>query len=97
MDYKDLKDSYSKLGSAVEELAGEGVILVVRNKDGNPRVLFYNEAQYNTSIDAGKTDQKPASVLDTYISIDFKKMWSEISIPDETDLPKALEEGKKKK
>ncbi|CAO3704006.1 unnamed protein product [Rhizopus stolonifer] len=76
MDYKDLKDSYSKLGSAVEELAGEGVILVVRNKDGNPRVLFYNEAQYNTSIDA-----------------DFKKMWSEISIPDETDLPKALEEA----
>ncbi|KAG0758486.1 hypothetical protein G6F57_004478 [Rhizopus arrhizus] len=76
MDYKDLKDSYSKLSSAVEELAGEGVILVVRNKDGNPRVLFYNDAQYNTPIDA-----------------DFKKMWSEISIPDETDLPKALEEA----
>ncbi|KAI9282192.1 hypothetical protein BY458DRAFT_531171 [Sporodiniella umbellata] len=76
MDYKDLKDSYSKLSSAVEELAGEGVILVVRNKDGNPRVLFYNEAQYNTPIDA-----------------DFKKMWSDISIPDETDLPKALEEA----
>lgn len=53
MDYKDLKDSYSKLSSAVEELAGEGVILVVRNKDGNPRVLFYNDAQYNTPIDPG--------------------------------------------
>lgn len=56
MDYKDLKDSYSKLSSAVEELAGEGVILVVRNKDGNPRVLFYNDAQYNTPIDAGKRE-----------------------------------------
>lgn len=54
MDFKDLKDSYSKLSSAVEELATEGQILVVRNKDGNPRVLFHNEAQYNTTIDPGK-------------------------------------------
>ncbi|KAI8977988.1 hypothetical protein BDB01DRAFT_801577 [Pilobolus umbonatus] len=74
MDYKDLKDSYSKLSSAVEELAAEGQILVVRNKDGNPRVLFHNDMQYNTAIDP-----------------EFKKMWSEIRIPDETDLPKALE------
>ncbi|KAI8373973.1 hypothetical protein EDC96DRAFT_551755 [Choanephora cucurbitarum] len=74
MDYKDLKDSYSKLSSAVEELAASGQILVVRNKDGNPRVLFYNDIEYNTPIDS-----------------EFKQMWSEISIPDETDLPKALE------
>lgn len=53
MDYKDLKDSYSKLSNAVEELATEGQILVVRNKDGNPRVLFHNDAQYNTTIDPG--------------------------------------------
>lgn len=74
MDYKDLKDSYSKLGEAVEELANEGQILVIRNKDGNPRVLFYNEMDYNTPIDA-----------------EFQKMWAEITIPDETDLPKHLE------
>ncbi|KAG0170668.1 hypothetical protein DFQ28_011224 [Apophysomyces sp. BC1034] len=74
MDYKDLKDSYSKLGNAVEELATEGRILVIRNKDGNPRVLFHNDMQYNTLIDH-----------------EFKKMWGDISIPDETDLPKALE------
>lgn len=54
MDYKDLKDSYSKLSSAVEELASEGQILVVRNKDGNPRVLFHNDSQYNTTIDPGR-------------------------------------------
>jgi transcription initiation factor TFIIE subunit beta len=60
MDYKDLKDSYSKLSSAVEELAGEGQILVVRNKDGNPRVLFHNNSEYNTTIDPGKSK----SVLD---------------------------------
>jgi transcription initiation factor TFIIE subunit beta len=29
MDYKELENSYSKLGSAVEELAFEGQILVV--------------------------------------------------------------------
>ncbi|KAI9311951.1 hypothetical protein BX666DRAFT_879816 [Dichotomocladium elegans] len=74
MDYRELKDSYSKLSDAVEELANEGQILVIRNKDGNPRVLFYNEMQYNTPIDE-----------------EFRKMWSEIEIPDETDLPKALE------
>ncbi|KAL0074881.1 hypothetical protein J3Q64DRAFT_1757658 [Phycomyces blakesleeanus] len=76
MDYKDLKDSYSKLANAVEELANEGRILVIRNKDGNPRVLFYNDMQYNTFIDQ-----------------DFQKMWADIAIPDETDLPKALEDA----
>ncbi|KAG2220115.1 hypothetical protein INT45_006143 [Circinella minor] len=74
MDYKDLKDSYSKLGEAVEDLANEGQILVIRNKDLNPRVLFYNEMQYNTPVDD-----------------EFRKMWGSIKIPDETDLPKALE------
>ncbi|GAB5591270.1 hypothetical protein Unana1_06170 [Umbelopsis nana] len=74
MDYKDLKDSYSKLGVAVEELAAEDQILVIRHKDGNPRVLFCNDEKYNTPIDD-----------------EFKKMWAEIPIPDETDLPRELE------
>ncbi|KAI8140393.1 hypothetical protein BJV82DRAFT_645848 [Fennellomyces sp. T-0311] len=74
MDYKDLKDSYAKLGDAVEELANEGQILVIRNKDGNPRVLFYNDMQYNTPVEE-----------------EFRSMWAKIRIPDETDLPKALE------
>ncbi|KAI7862157.1 hypothetical protein BDF14DRAFT_1859342 [Spinellus fusiger] len=74
MDYKDLKDSYSKLANTVEELANEGRVLVIRNKDSNPRVLFHNDMQFNTWIDQ-----------------DFQKMWTEILIPDETDLPKALE------
>lgn len=65
MDYKDLKDSYSKLSSAVEELASEGQILVVRNKDGNPRVLFHNNAQFNTTIDPGKL--KPNEFPYTYV------------------------------
>lgn len=51
MDYRDLKDSYSKLGETVEELASKGMILVVRNKDGNPRVLFHNEPDQNTHMD----------------------------------------------
>ncbi|ORY98003.1 hypothetical protein BCR43DRAFT_530858 [Syncephalastrum racemosum] len=76
MDYKDLKDSYAKLGEAVEDLANEGQILVIRNKDGNPRVLFYNNVEYNTAIDPN-----------------FKDMWSSIKVPDETDLPKALEDA----
>ncbi|KAL1926055.1 hypothetical protein VTP01DRAFT_7148 [Rhizomucor pusillus] len=74
MDFNHLKESNAKLGDIVEELADEGQILVIRNKEGNPRVLFHNDMQYNTPIDA-----------------EFQKMWSEIPIPDETDLPKKLE------
>ncbi|KAF9165585.1 hypothetical protein BGZ80_001557 [Entomortierella chlamydospora] len=51
MDFKELKDSYSKLAQSVEELANEGRILVIRNKDGNPRVLFWNDQRYNTAMD----------------------------------------------
>jgi transcription initiation factor TFIIE subunit beta len=54
MDYKELKDSYAKLSQAVEELANEGRILVVRNKDGLPRVLFWNDQRYNTAMEPGK-------------------------------------------
>ena len=57
MDYKDLKDSYSKLDQAVEELANEGRILVVRNKDGKPRVLFWNDQRYNTAMDPGEFER----------------------------------------
>lgn len=53
MDYKELKDSYSKLLEAVNELASEGRILVVKNKDGAPRVLFWNDQRYNTAMDQG--------------------------------------------
>lgn len=76
MDYTDLLDSYPELEKEVEDLAHHGQILVIRNSDGSPRVLFYNERQYNTVID-----------------IEFKKMWEDLPVPDEADLPKALEQG----
>lgn len=58
MDFKELKDSYSKLTEAVNELAAEGRILVVRNKDGAPRVLFWNDQRYNTAMDPSKKKKK---------------------------------------
>lgn len=100
MDYKDLKDSYSKLGVAVEELAAAGQILVIRHKDGNPRVLFCNDEQYNTPIDEGMSilcsswAKWNLHALTAIFQLEFKKMWTEISIPDETDLPRELENGK---
>ncbi|CAO3571858.1 unnamed protein product [Mortierella alpina] len=51
MEYKELKDSYSKLAESVKELSDEGRILVVRNKDGMPRVLYWNDVRYNTAMD----------------------------------------------
>lgn len=56
MEFKELKDSYSKLEQIVEELANEGRILVVRNRDGKPRVLFWNDQRYNTAMDPGTLD-----------------------------------------
>jgi hypothetical protein len=50
------------LGNAVEELAFEGQILV-RNEDGNPDVLFYNEAKYNTPMDRGMNSQNIKPIL----------------------------------
>lgn len=58
MDFKELKDSYSKLTEAVNELAAEGRILVVRNKDGAPRVLFWNDQRFNTAMDPSKKKKR---------------------------------------
>lgn len=62
MDFKELKDSYSKLTEAVNELAAEGRILVVRNKDGAPRVLFWNDQRYNTAMDPSKKKEEEEKV-----------------------------------
>ncbi|KAF9976818.1 hypothetical protein BGZ73_007725 [Actinomortierella ambigua] len=51
MEYKELKDSYSKLPEAVRQLAEEGKILVIKTKDGQPRVLYWNDVRYNTAMD----------------------------------------------
>lgn len=63
MDFNHLKESNAKLGDIVEELADEGQILVIRNKEGNPRVLFHNDMQYNTPIDAGSDSDAHARSL----------------------------------
>ncbi|KAL1916400.1 uncharacterized protein VTP21DRAFT_5591 [Calcarisporiella thermophila] len=51
MEVKDLLDSYKGLSAAVDELEAAGRLLVVRNKDRAPRILFYNDPYYNTNVD----------------------------------------------
>ncbi|KAG0028844.1 hypothetical protein BGZ81_004385 [Podila clonocystis] len=52
IDFDPVNGTYLyKLNEAVNELAAEGRILVVRNKDGAPRVLFWNDQRYNTAMD----------------------------------------------
>jgi len=51
MEFKDLKDSYSKLDEVVDHLDLTGQILVIRKRDDVPRILFWNDAEYNTPVD----------------------------------------------
>ncbi|RKP12745.1 hypothetical protein BJ684DRAFT_11055, partial [Piptocephalis cylindrospora] len=48
---EDFKDSYLNIKEAMAELEKEGKILIVRKKDGYPRMLFYNDTVYNTPMD----------------------------------------------
>jgi len=52
MEFKDLKDSYSKLDAVVDDLDQSGKILVIKKKDDIPRILFWNDAEYNTPVDS---------------------------------------------
>ncbi|KAI9228467.1 MAG: hypothetical protein DHS80DRAFT_15526 [Piptocephalis tieghemiana] len=47
---EDFKDSYLNIKEAMAELEKDGKILIVRKKDGYPRMLFYNDTVYNTPM-----------------------------------------------
>jgi len=51
MPYRELDDCID-LTNSIKELEIEGKILVIRlMKDGSPRLLYYNDLQYNTPMD----------------------------------------------
>jgi hypothetical protein len=51
LDTKDIKESYSEAGSAIQEFKDSNEILVVHNSDCNSEVLFYNDPTLRTPMD----------------------------------------------
>ncbi|KAI8915776.1 hypothetical protein EDD86DRAFT_186313 [Gorgonomyces haynaldii] len=43
LDVKELKESYSGVMQFIEELVNENHILMMKNKDGSPRVIYLND------------------------------------------------------
>ncbi|KAJ1983033.1 transcription factor TFIIE beta subunit, TFIIEB, Tfa2 [Dimargaris verticillata] len=76
-ELKALSDSYLNVREAVEPLIRQGRVLAIRNKDNMPRLLFYNT--------------HPGIQIN--ISPEFKSMWRELRVPDETDLSKELDKA----
>ncbi|OLY82613.1 Transcription initiation factor IIE subunit beta [Smittium mucronatum] len=82
---KELKDSFIlDLPAAVQELVAKNQILTINNKDGSPRILFFNRYQpvFGSS-----------SEVSSKISPDFKSIWFELRVPDETDLGFEMEKA----
>jgi transcription initiation factor TFIIE subunit beta len=51
MPYRELDDC-NDLTNSIKELESEGRIMVIRlMKDGSPRLLYYNDLQFNTPMD----------------------------------------------
>lgn len=80
MDYKEVKESYSAIAPALKELEEAGSVLVIRNKDATPRLLFHNDAQQNINISS--------EFRRMWREIEIPKT--------DTDLQKELKNGKKK-
>jgi transcription initiation factor TFIIE subunit beta len=53
MDVNDLMNSYSGVVELIEELAAVGAVLVIRNKDNSPKLVYYNDSTLNVSISEG--------------------------------------------
>ncbi|KAJ3070882.1 hypothetical protein HDU98_006115, partial [Podochytrium sp. JEL0797] len=77
LDVKILKEGYSAIGDAIKALEEEGSILVIRSKDGNPRVLYYNNLQSETPT------KYPAST-------EFRSYWEKVTVPDDEEIAKEL-------
>ncbi|KAI9340820.1 hypothetical protein BDR26DRAFT_860933 [Obelidium mucronatum] len=77
LDVKVLKEGYSAIGDAIKELEESGQILVIRSKDGSPKVLYYNNLQYDIPT------KYPASK-------EFGAYWAKVPVPDDEEMAKEL-------
>ncbi|ORY42562.1 hypothetical protein BCR33DRAFT_298048 [Rhizoclosmatium globosum] len=77
LDVKVLKEGYSAIGDAIKELEEAGQILVIRSKDGSPKVLYYNNFQSEVPT------KYPSSK-------EFGPYWTNVTVPDDEEITKEL-------
>ncbi|EAU88000.1 transcription initiation factor IIE subunit beta [Coprinopsis cinerea okayama7 len=79
LSVRALKDSWKEAPAAIEELEQEGDVLVTRTtKDGQLRMVFWNEIKPTDEAGGKRVDQE------------FLDLWHELKVPNEVDLQKEL-------
>ncbi|TFK29186.1 transcription initiation factor IIE subunit beta [Coprinopsis marcescibilis] len=74
-----LKESWKEAGQAIEELEKEGEVLVTRTtKDGQLRMVFWNEIKPTDEAGGKRVDQE------------FLDLWHDLKVPNEVDLQREL-------
>ena len=88
-DVKLLREDWAQVDGAIERLEREGRIGVIRNKDGSPKVVFYDELGDMAARRAEEEGKEPSQGSEN-IDEKFLNLWNETKLPNETDLPKEL-------
>lgn len=79
LSVRTLKESWKEAPQAIEELEKEGEVLVTRTqKDGQLRMVFWNEIKPTDEEGGKKVDQE------------FLDLWHELKVPNEVDLQREL-------
>jgi len=80
LSVRSLKESWKDAPQAIEELEKEGDVLVTRTvKDGQMRLVFWNEVRPDEETGAGKAVEK-----------EFQDLWHSLVVPADADLLRAL-------
>jgi transcription initiation factor TFIIE subunit beta len=53
MEVKELKDSWTGVTTLIEDLEKLGSLFIIRNKDGSPKMVYYNENPTTIMISNG--------------------------------------------
>ncbi|KAH6912144.1 transcription initiation factor IIE subunit beta [Coprinopsis sp. MPI-PUGE-AT-0042] len=79
LSVRSLKESWKEAPQAIEELEKEGDVLVTRTqKDGQLRMVFWNEIRPTEEEGGKKVDQE------------FLDLWHDLKVPNEVDLQREL-------
>ncbi|KAJ3294998.1 hypothetical protein HK104_003109 [Borealophlyctis nickersoniae] len=96
MDVKELKESWAALPTVIEELEANGNILILRQKDGVPKSLFYNDKSMNVKMSEGQEKIKNLLHFGRQLTsrTEFRKYWHDVKLPGtDADLIKELEKA----
>ncbi|KAJ3333926.1 hypothetical protein HDU76_000961 [Blyttiomyces sp. JEL0837] len=82
VDVRSLKETFPEVIAAVKELEEEGLVLLIRNKDETPKLVYYNSMPF-------LRDKKTRPYYPS--STEFHPYWHKVTVPSEEDLKKELD------